>query len=53
MDHGSKVIIPAINGCLGRQIVLVMGSVYGTGVRSRNIAGNFLGGVRAIFGGKQ
>ncbi|UBU63929.1 YbjQ family protein [Acidithiobacillus ferrooxidans] len=27
--------------------------MYGSGVRSRNIVGNFLGGVRAIFGGKQ
>ncbi|MBU2804210.1 YbjQ family protein [Acidithiobacillus ferrooxidans] len=53
MDHESKVIILAINGCPGRQIVRVMGPVYGTGVRSRNIVGNFLGGVRAIFGGKQ
>ena len=34
-------------------VVRVIGPVYGTGVRSRNTVGNFLGGVRAIFGGKQ
>ncbi|WP_319025291.1 YbjQ family protein [Acidithiobacillus ferridurans] len=31
----------------------MIGPVYGSGVRSRNIVGNFLGSVRAIFGGKQ
>ena len=35
------------------RVVRAIGQVYGTGVRSRNIVGNFLGGVRAIFGGKQ
>ncbi|ACK77826.1 hypothetical protein AFE_1587 [Acidithiobacillus ferrooxidans ATCC 23270] len=29
MDHGSKVIIPDINGCPSRQIVRVIGPVYG------------------------
>jgi uncharacterized protein YbjQ (UPF0145 family) len=47
------VLILTINDCPGMRVVRVIGPVYGTGVRSRNIVGNFLGGVRAIFGGKQ
>jgi uncharacterized protein YbjQ (UPF0145 family) len=31
----------------------VIGPVYGTSVRSRNFAGNWFGGLRAIFGGRQ
>lgn len=50
---GNSVLILTINDCPGMRIVRVIGPVYGTGVRSRNIVGNFLGGVRAVFGGKQ
>ena len=49
----SPVLILTINDCPSMRVVRVIGPVYGTGVRSRNIVGNFLGGVRAIFGGKQ
>lgn len=37
----------------GMRVVRVLGTVYGTSVRSRSIVGNFLGGIRAVFGGKQ
>ena len=37
----------------GYQIESVLGVCLGTGVRSRNAVGNILGGVAAIFGGKQ
>lgn len=30
-----------------------MGVAFGTAVRSRNVAGNFMAGVAAVFGGKQ
>ena len=49
----SSVLIRTINDCPSMRVVGIIGPVYGTGVRSRNIVGNFLGGVRAIFGGKQ
>jgi uncharacterized protein YbjQ (UPF0145 family) len=48
-----SVLILTINDCPGHTIARVIGPVYGTSVRSRTIVGNFLGGVRAIFGGKQ
>ena len=51
--EASPVLILTNNDCPGMRNVRVIGPVYGTGVRSRNIAENFLGGVRAIFGGKQ
>ena len=49
----NPVLILTINDCPGMRVVRVIGPVYGTGVRSRNIIGNLLGGVRALFGGKQ
>ncbi|WP_226818439.1 YbjQ family protein [Acidithiobacillus montserratensis] len=49
----SPVLILTINDCPGMRVIQVLGPVYGTGVRSRNIVGNFPGGVRAVFGGKQ
>ena len=49
----SPVLILTINDCPGMRVVRVIRPFYGTGVRSRNIVGNLLGGVRAIFGGKQ
>ena len=47
--EASPILILTINDCPGMRVVRVIGPVYGTGVRSRNIVGNFLGGVRAIF----
>ena len=51
--EASPILILTINDCPGMRVVRVIGPVYGTGVRSRNIVGNFLGGVCAIFCGKQ
>ncbi|OCB03555.1 hypothetical protein BBC27_07290 [Acidithiobacillus ferrivorans] len=53
MPEPGNVLILTIDDCPGYRIVRVIGPVYGTSVRSRNFVGNFLGGVRAIFGGKQ
>jgi uncharacterized protein YbjQ (UPF0145 family) len=50
-NEQTPVLILTINDCPGMRVVRVIGPVYGTGVRSRNIVGNFLGGVRARFGG--
>ena len=47
------MLILTINDCPGMRVVRVIGPVYGSGVRCRNIVGNFLGGIRAVFGGKQ
>jgi len=47
------VLILTINDCPGMRVVRVIGPVYGTGARSRNIVGNLLGGIRTVFGGKQ
>ena len=49
----NNVLILTINDCPGMRVVRVIGPVYGTGVRSRNIVGNLLGGIRAVLGGKQ
>ena len=49
----NNVLILTTNDCPGMRVVRVLGPVYGTSVRSRNIVGNFLGGIRAVFGGKQ
>ncbi|WP_241781387.1 YbjQ family protein [Acidithiobacillus thiooxidans] len=35
-----------VQHCPGMRVVRVIGPVYGTGVRSRNIVGNLLGGIR-------
>ncbi|WP_226849799.1 YbjQ family protein [Acidithiobacillus ferrooxidans] len=51
--EANSVLILTINDCPGMRVVRVIGPVYGTGVRSRNIVGNLLGGMRALFGGKQ
>ena len=40
---GNSVSILTINDCPGMRVVGVIGPVYGTGVRSRNIVGNLLG----------
>ncbi|MCR2831817.1 YbjQ family protein [Acidithiobacillus ferrooxidans] len=49
----NNVLILTTNECPGMRLVRVIGPVYGTSVRSRNMVGNFLGGIRAVFGGKQ
>jgi uncharacterized protein YbjQ (UPF0145 family) len=49
----NAIPILTTNDFPGMQVVRVLGPVYGTSVRSRNIVGNFLGSVRAVFGGKQ
>ncbi|MHB1532714.1 YbjQ family protein [Acidithiobacillus sp.] len=49
----NPVPILTINDYPGMRVVRVIGPVYGTGVRSRSIVGNFLGSVRAVFGGRQ
>ena len=51
--EANSVLILTINDCPAMRVVRVIGRVYSTGVRSRNIIGNLLGGVRAIFGGKR
>ncbi|MBU2773261.1 YbjQ family protein [Acidithiobacillus ferrooxidans] len=48
-----SVLILTTNDCPGMRVIRVLGPVYGTSVRSRNIVGNFMGGIRAVFGGKQ
>ena len=46
---GNSVFILTINDCPGMRVVRAIGPVYGTGVRSRNIVGNLLGGIRAVL----
>jgi len=48
-------MIPVLttNDFPGMRIVHVIGTVYGSSIRSRNVFGNFLGNVRAVFGGNQ
>jgi uncharacterized protein YbjQ (UPF0145 family) len=48
-----EVLILTLNDCPGRNVRKAIGPVYGTSVRSRNFAGNWLGSLRAIFGGRQ
>ncbi|MBE7564264.1 YbjQ family protein [Acidithiobacillus sp. HP-6] len=49
----SQVLIVTIESIPGYRISEVMGTVYGTAVRSRNFIGNRMGGIAAIFGGRQ
>jgi uncharacterized protein YbjQ (UPF0145 family) len=49
----SALLILTTNDYPGMRVVQVLGPVYGTSVRSRNIVGNLMGGIRAVFGGKQ
>ena len=44
-----SVLILTTNDYPGMRIVRVVGPVYGTSVRSRNIIGNFMGGIRAVY----
>ena len=49
----TDVLILTTHDCPGSRITKVLGPVYGCSVRSRSIIGNFLGGLRAVFGGEQ
>ncbi|MFA7655029.1 YbjQ family protein [Acidithiobacillus thiooxidans] len=48
-----NVLIITTESVPGYRITQVMGTVYGTAVRSRNAIGNRMGGIAAIFGGRQ
>jgi len=47
------VLIVTTNDCPGFLVKQVLGPVYGTAVRSRNIIGNVMGGLASLFGGNQ
>lgn len=49
----ADIVIVTTNDIPGATVARVLGPCYGTAVRSRNIVGNVLGGLRAIFGGSQ
>ena len=46
-------IIVTTDAIVGHQVKEIMGVAFGTAVRSRNVAGNFMAGVASVFGGKQ
>ena len=48
-----NILVITTNEVPGARITRVIGPVYGTSIRSRTIIGNFLGGIRAVFGGAQ
>lgn len=48
-----SIMIVTTNDLPGYEITDVLSPVFGTSVRSRNVIGNALGGIRAIFGGSQ
>jgi uncharacterized protein YbjQ (UPF0145 family) len=48
-----NIIIVTTNNIENYEIEKVIGPVYGTSVRSRNIFGNFLGIFGTLFGGSQ
>lgn len=49
----AEVLVITTNDVPGARITRVIGPVYGTSIRSRTIIGNFIGGIRAVFGGTQ
>ncbi len=49
----SDILIVTTEQVAGTRVSRVIGPVYGTSVRSRTITGNFMGGLRAVFGGSQ
>ncbi len=53
MSKIDSVLILTINECPGHSVQQVIGTVYGTSVRSRTAVGNFTGGLRQAFGGEQ
>jgi uncharacterized protein YbjQ (UPF0145 family) len=46
------MMVSTTNDICGYRIVRHLGVVRGVTVRSRNLIGNFLGGLRSMFGGK-
>lgn len=48
-----KVMVVTTNDYPGMTVKRMIGPVYGTAVRSRNVVGSLLGGIASIFGGKQ
>ncbi|MHB1665972.1 heavy metal-binding domain-containing protein [Thiomonas sp.] len=48
-----SVLVLTTNDCPGQKVIRVLGTVYGTSVKSRTAVGNFLGGIRQSFGGEQ
>jgi uncharacterized protein YbjQ (UPF0145 family) len=49
----NRVLVVTTNDCPGYRIVEVLGTVYGSSVRSRNVVGSWIGGISALFGGRQ
>lgn len=48
-----KILILTMDTCPGYRVDKIIGPVFGTAVRSRNVLGSFLSRVRAFFGGRQ
>ena len=48
-----NILIVTTETCPGYRVDQVMGPVFGTAVRSRNVVGNLLSRVSGFFGGKQ
>ncbi len=49
----AEITVVTTNDVPGATVIRILGPCYGTAVRSRNLIGNVLGGLRAIFGGSQ
>lgn len=47
-----NVLISTMNDVPGYRVVAVLGLVRGITVRSRSVVGNFVGGIEAVFGGR-
>ena len=48
-----NILIVTMDTCPGYRIDQILGTAFGTAVRSRNVLGNTLSRVSAFFGGKQ
>ena len=46
-----SVLVVTTENVSGYRVVKVVGAVFGVSVRSRNVLGNALGSIRAVFGG--
>jgi len=46
------MLVVTTENIVGHRVVAVKGQVFGVVVRSRGLAGNFLAGLRSIFGGE-
>ncbi len=53
MSEISDLMITTTEQIVGFKIVKVIGAVFGVSVRSRSAAGNWMGNIRAMFGGSQ